>query len=75
MLAGATWHDPARVDQWSPQVDATKPVFVYCVKGLDIGRSTALSLRARGFEVHYIDGGINAWKAAGKPVQPKGGTS
>src|SRR5205823_4335771 len=25
MLAGATWHDPARVDQWSPQVDATKP--------------------------------------------------
>ena len=72
MLAGATWHDPAQVDQWSSEIDATKPVFVYCLKGLDIGRSTALSLRARGFDVHYLAGGIEAWKAAGKPLQPKG---
>ena len=72
MLAGATWHDPAQVDQWSLEIDATKPVFVYCLKGLDIGRSTALSLRARGFDVRYLTGGIEAWKAAGKPLQPKG---
>jgi superoxide dismutase, Fe-Mn family len=71
MLAGATWHDPAQVDQWSGEIDAAKPVFVYCLKGLDIGRSTALSLRARGFDVHYLTGGIEAWKAAGKPLQPK----
>lgn len=71
MLAGATWHDPAQVDQWSSEIDAAKRVFVYCLKGLDIGRSTALSLRARGFDVHYLAGGIEAWKTAGKPVQPK----
>ena len=75
MLAGATWHDPAQVDQWSSEIEATKPVFVYCLKGLDIGRSTALSLRARGFDVRYLTGGIEAWKAAGKPLQPKGAMS
>jgi Fe-Mn family superoxide dismutase len=72
MVAGATWCDPAQVDRWSNEIDGTKPVFVYCLKGLDIGRSTALSLRARGFDVHYLSGGIEAWKAAGKDLQATG---
>jgi len=75
MLAGATWRDPAQVDRWCAEIDVAKPVFVYCLKGLDIGRSTALSLRARGFDVRYLTGGIEAWKAAGKPLQPKGAAS
>lgn len=69
MLAGASWYDPAQLDRWTGEVDVTQPVFVYCLKGLDIGRSTALSLRARGFDVRYLSGGIEAWKAAGKPLQ------
>jgi Fe-Mn family superoxide dismutase len=72
MLAGATWRDPAQVDHWSGEFDAAGPVLVYCVKGQDIGRSTALSLAARGLDVRYLIGGIEAWKAAGKPVQTKG---
>ena len=75
MLAGAVWHDPAHVDQWSHEIDARQPVFVYCLKGLDIGRSTALALRARGFDARYLIGGIEAWKAAGKPLQPQGAAS
>ncbi|AJG22596.1 Superoxide dismutase [Mn] [Cupriavidus basilensis] len=71
MVAGATWHDPATVDQWSDKIDATQPLFVYCMKGLDIGRSTALWLRGRGFDVRYLNGGIDAWREAGKPLQPK----
>ena len=75
MLPGAVWRDPAQVDQWSSEIDVAKPVFVYCLKGLDIGRSTALSLRARGFDVRYLIGGIEAWRAADKPLQPKGASS
>ncbi len=75
MLAGAVWHDPAQLDQWSREIDAEQPVFVYCLKGMDIGRSTALALRARGFDARYLTGGIEAWKAAGKPLQPKGAAS
>jgi superoxide dismutase, Fe-Mn family len=74
-IQGATWHDPAQVDQWTAGLDASRPVLVCCVHGLDIGRSTALALRARGFEARYLAGGIEAWRAAGLPVQPKGGAS
>ena len=72
MVAGATWRDPAQVDQWSSEIDATKPVFAYCLKGLDIGRSTALSLQARGFDVRYLAGGLEAWRASGKALQSAG---
>lgn len=72
MVDGATWRDPANVDQWSAEFESTRPLLVYCMKGLDIGRSTALSLRARGFDVRYLDGGIEAWRAAGKRLQVKG---
>ena len=70
-IAGAIWHDPARLEQWSADLDPAKPVVVCCVHGLDVGRSTALSLRARGFDARYLAGGIEAWRAAGLPVQPK----
>jgi len=75
MLPGAVWHDPAQVDEWTHEIDSQQPVFVYCLKGMDIGRSTALALRARGFDVRYLTGGIEAWKAAGKPLQPRGASS
>ncbi|MDB5849380.1 MAG: Superoxide dismutase [Rhodoferax sp.] len=71
MLEGATWHDPSQVKRWRDEIDAMQPVLVYCLKGLDIGRSTALSLRARGFDVHFLTGGIQAWRAAGKPLQAR----
>lgn len=74
-IAGARWHDPGQVDRWSPQLDASQPVVVCCVHGLDIGRSTALALRARGFDARFLVGGIEAWRSAGLPVQPKGGVS
>jgi Fe-Mn family superoxide dismutase len=75
MLPGAVWHDPAQVDRWSHEIDVQHPVYVYCLKGMDIGRSTALALRARGFDVRYLTGGIEAWKAAGKPLQATGASS
>ena len=70
MVEGATWRDPAHLGEWSGNLDIEQPVLVYCQKGLDIGRSAALSLRARGFDVRYLVGGVNAWRAAGLPLQP-----
>jgi len=57
-VAGAVWRDPAQVGQWCADLDPSEPVVVCCVHGLDVGRSTALSLR-----------GIEAWRTAG--LQPK----
>ena len=71
MVENATWHDPAQLDQWSGQLDMRQAVLVYCQKGLDIGRSAALALRARGYDARYLVGGVNAWRAAGLPLQSK----
>ncbi len=71
VLAGATWRDPAKLTTWSTELDTSRPVLVYCFHGLDIGRSTALSLRARGFDARYVAGGIEACRAAGLPTVRK----
>jgi Fe-Mn family superoxide dismutase len=70
-IAGAVWRDPAKVGQWSQEFAAGKPVVVCCVHGLDIGRSTAMSLRAKGIDATYLVGGIEAWRSAGLPLQAK----
>ncbi|RQP22765.1 Fe-Mn family superoxide dismutase [Piscinibacter terrae] len=75
LVAVARWHDPARLDEWSRELDAARPVLVYCLHGLDIGRSAALALRARGLDASYVAGGIEACRAAGVPLVPKESTS
>jgi Fe-Mn family superoxide dismutase len=72
ILAGATWRDPARLADWSGELDASQPILVYCFHGLDIGRSAALSLRARGFDARYIAGGIERCRSLGMALAPKG---
>jgi Fe-Mn family superoxide dismutase len=70
-VSGATWCDPAKLPAWSVDLDASKPVLVYCLHGLDIGRSSALWLRARGFDARYVAGGIEACRTAGISLSKK----
>jgi superoxide dismutase, Fe-Mn family len=70
-IVGASWRDPALLPAWSEELDRGRPVLVYCVHGLDIGRSTALALRARGFDAHCMAGGIEAYRDASLPLVPK----
>jgi len=70
-LAGATWKDPAKVADWSTALDRSSPVLVYCFYGLDIGRSTALALRTRGFDARYVAGGLEACREAGIELAPR----
>ena len=70
-ITGASWRDPAALGAWSADLDPARPVLVYCVHGLDIGRSAALALRARGFDARYVEGGIEACRAAGVPLSAK----
>lgn len=53
-------------------LDKQKPVYIYCLSG---GRSSAAAkwMRENGFkEVVEMDGGIRAWKEAGKPLEGAG---
>jgi len=47
-------------------LDKSKPVLVYCASGNRSGK-TAVLLEEMGFEkIYSLDGGIKAWRAAGK---------
>jgi Fe-Mn family superoxide dismutase len=74
MIPGARWRNPAEVGAWTAELPAEKPVVVYCVYGHEVGRSTALRLRAAGRDARFLRGGIDEWMAAGRAVvdRPRG---
>ena len=75
MIPGARWCDPATVGQWASELPADRDIVVYCVYGHEVGRVTAMRLRAAGLRARYLRGGIDAWQAAGQPLAPKEASS
>jgi len=71
MVRGATWRDPVAVGSWANELDPLRPVLVYCVYGHEVGRSTALALRHRGIDAHFLIGGMADWTAGGQPTEAK----
>jgi len=61
------WRDPRLQDR-------SRPIITHCVVG-PLGAIAAKTLQDMGFtNVSYMEGGIEAWKAAGFPIeQPKNG--
>jgi superoxide dismutase, Fe-Mn family len=71
MIPGARWRDPADVGRWAGELPTDREVVVYCVYGHEVGRSTAMRLRAAGLKARYLRGGIDGWQAAGLPLAVK----
>ena len=71
VIAGAHWRDPKAVAEWARDVPRDKEIVVYCVYGHEVGRATALRLRAQGVDARFLRGGIDAWQAAGRPLDRK----
>ncbi|HSV81659.1 MAG TPA: Fe-Mn family superoxide dismutase [Ramlibacter sp.] len=71
VLPGAGWRDPVAVDRWAADLPPDCEVVVYCVYGHEVGRSTALRLKARGLRARFLLGGFEGWKAAGLPLADK----
>jgi thioredoxin len=64
----ADWNNKQQFADRTQHLDKSKPVYVYCLSG---GRSGAAAeqLRAQGYNAINLEGGMNAWKRAGKPVE------
>ena len=75
MLPGAVWHDPAAVAEWASQLPVDRPVLVYCVYGHEVGRATAMRLRALGVNARFLVGGIDGWQRAGRATVAKPGAT
>ena len=71
MISGATWRDPFATDDWIKFLPRDRDIVVYCVHGHEISKNASASLRAAGMNAHYLDGGIEAWQAAGAPTTKK----
>jgi Fe-Mn family superoxide dismutase len=69
IMAGATWRDPERIDEWMGELSRDEPVITYCVYGFHIGCETAQVLRNAGFDARYMTGGHFGWKAIDGPVK------
>jgi superoxide dismutase, Fe-Mn family len=65
LMAGATWRDPDRVEEWIAELTPDKPVAVYCSYGFDVGCNVTKTLIERGFDARFVRGGIAAWYALG----------
>jgi rhodanese-related sulfurtransferase len=46
-----------------------KPIYIYCASGIRSGKA-AKFLRAQGYEVFELEGGLRNWTAAGLPLAP-----
>jgi Fe-Mn family superoxide dismutase len=75
VIPGAVWRDPQAVASWSTTLPVGEPVVVYCVYGHEVGRSTAMRLRAAGINARFLTGGIDGWQAAGRDLAPKSGAT
>jgi len=61
-VGGAEWKDPARVSEGSSELPPDRKVVVYCVYGHEVGRATALRLRAAGIDAGFLRGGYDGWR-------------
>jgi len=64
----ADWTKRDQFNDRTQYLDKNKSVYIYCLSG---GRSAAAAeaLRKNGFNVVNLEGGITAWKKAGKPLE------
>ena len=75
LIPGAVWKDPEQAGTWASGLSQDVPVVAYCLHGHEVSRGVVDRLRALGIEAALLEGGIEAWKAAGGPVTlSSGGT-
>ncbi len=72
IIPGAMWKNPDKIDAWIGAIPRTLDVVIYCVRGGSVSNSVVDRLHAEGVvKARFIEGGIEAWKAAGGKIAVK----
>ncbi len=71
VIPTAIWRDHKAAAEWAHEIGPGRDVVVYCVHGHQVSESAAVLLRAAGAAAFYLEGGIEAWRAAGAPLVAK----
>jgi rhodanese-related sulfurtransferase len=64
----ADWTNKDQFEERVQALDKSKTVYIYCLSGARSSAALAW-LRENGFTGYNLEGGIAAWKRAGKPVE------
>jgi rhodanese-related sulfurtransferase len=64
-IAGSIWRDHMAVRDWVSRLPANRQVVVYCLHGHNVSALAASLLAAEGASVCVLEGGIEAFAAAG----------
>ena len=70
-IPGAMWKNPDKVDAWIGALPLTLDVVIYCVRGGGVSNSVVDRLQAAGVKARFIEGGLEAYKAAGGKIVTK----
>ncbi|HEX5979626.1 MAG TPA: rhodanese-like domain-containing protein [Thermoleophilaceae bacterium] len=71
-IAGSVHIELEQLPSEAASLDPERPILFYCRSG---SRSAlaADAFAASGFDARNLDGGLEAWVAAGLPIEPDGG--
>ena len=70
-LPGALRAAPDEVEAFARSLAPATAVVCCCVHGHEVSQGAARTLRTRGFDAHYLEGGIEHWREGGLPVLRK----
>jgi rhodanese-related sulfurtransferase len=70
LLPTAIKRDPDALDAWARELEPWRAVVVYCAHGREVSQNAAAALAARGVDACYVEGGLEAWRAAGGATRP-----
>lgn len=71
LVPTARWRDHQKVGDWAHEIPRGQSVVVVCVRGKKVSQSAAAELRLRGIDAAVLEGGNEAWLAAGLPTVAK----
>ena len=70
-LPGAVWRDAGKAATWAAEFDRTRPIVAACKAGHEMSQRAVAQLRADGLDARVLEGGYQAWRAAGLPAVAK----
>lgn len=70
-IPGASWKNPEKIDAWIGALPKAQDVVIYCVRGGGVSNSVVDRLQAEGVKARFVEGGIEAYKAAGGKLGTK----
>jgi rhodanese-related sulfurtransferase len=71
VLPTARWRSSAEVAQWGTALNPQRPVILACKAGKELSQAPTAYLRGLGWDARVLEGGHEAWTAAGLPLVSK----